>query len=385
MCRNLLLTERYEKYGYGDEIMFPTAVKLLKTLQLAKNKGTQNIVKKITIALLSPVIAFVFLIGGIFCDGINFNHNLVNDLFNGVPVSTAGMSAEQAAMIQNIESGIVLINQQIEAENAEFADGQALDTYLVKGFYIGLMFTEQAVVLDEEGAAKWTAAFIVTEGKDKKKLPTVDASVVYKQIEESFSVTLTEETKASMQQVVDALRGNGSTSGTVTTLSKKEIEQLIKKLPKETSELRKNIIIQAADAVGKIPYYWGGAAVVPGYEGNDFGKPYTPDEHGRAFKGMDCSHFVDWVYWTVMNDNLGNMNTEGQIRQCSRIEKSQLLPGDLAFLMENGVTTHVGIYAGTNASGEAVWIHENADDNNVSMNTVAYWNVYCRLNIMKGR
>lgn len=42
-------------------------------------------------------------------------------------------------------------------------------------------------------------------------------------------------------------------------------------------------------------------------------------------------------------------------------------------------------YAGKNDKGEAVWIHENAGDNNVSMNTVSYWNLYCRLNIMKDR
>lgn len=386
MCRSVLHTERHER-RYEDEVMIPAAIKLLKALQLAKNKGVQNMAKKIVIVLVSPVVAFVFLIGGIFCDGINFNHNLVNDLFNGVPVSTAGMSVEQANMIQNIEAGIVLLNQQIDAKYSTFEEGKSLDMYLVKGFYIGVMFTDQSVLLDEEAASKWTEAFIITEEKDKeeKKQPTTDTNLIFSQLETAFSMTLKAETKESMKKVVEGLRGGGTTSGTVTTLSKKDIEKLIKNLPKDTTELRKNIIIQAADAVGKIPYYWGGTAVVPGYDGNDFGIPYTPDEAGRALKGMDCSHFVDWVYWTVMNNNLGNTNTEGQIRQCSRIDKSQLLPGDLAFLMENGVTTHVGIYAGTNDSGEAVWIHENAGDNNVSMNTVSYWNVFCRLNIMEGR
>ncbi len=366
--------------------MWTALLKGAKVLALLRNKSTQNLGKKIVILYLSPVIAFVFLIGGIFADGIHYNHNIVADLFNGVPVSTAGMTPDKVALIQQIEAGIVLLNQQIEQENMSFDEGKSLDAYMVKGSYIGLMFTDQGVSLTKETVVKWTKSFITEEKKDKetKRSPTTDIFIIYSQLEQNFSITLKEETKQSMQKVVEGLRGGGI-SGTVTTLSKEEIEKLIKNLPKDTTQLRKDIIVQAADAVGKIPYYWGGAAVVPGYDGNDFGIPYTPDEHGRTRKGMDCSHFVDWVYWTVMNNNLGNTNTEGQIRQCSRIDKSQLLPGDLAFLMENGVTTHVGIYAGTNEAGEAVWIHENADDNNVSMNTVSYWNVFCRLNIMKGR
>lgn len=367
--------------------MVSAAIKLIKAFGLVKNKGVQNIGKKLVIVLVSPVIAFVFLIGGIFCDGINFNHNLVNDLFNGVPVSTSGMTLEQARMIQSIEAGIVLLNQQIEAENSSLEEGKSLDAYSVKGFYIGIMFTDQPVPLDKKSAAEWTKSFTVTEEKDRKqvKQPTNDTALIFSQLEAAFSVTLKKETKDSMQKVVEGLRGGGATSGTVTTLSREEIKKLIKNLPKDTTELRKNIVIQSADAVGKIPYYWGGTASVPGYDGNDFGIPYAADEHGRTLKGMDCSHFVDWVYWTVMNNNLGNTNTEGQIHQCSRVDRSQLLPGDLAFLMENGVTTHVGIYAGKNEQGEAVWIHENAGDNNVSMNTVTYWNVFCRLHIMEGR
>ena len=42
----------------------------------------------------------------------------------------------------------------------------------------------------------------------------------------------------------------------------------------------------------------------------------------------------------------------------------------------------MGIYAGKNAKGEAVWIHENSNDSNVAMNTVSYWSGYYRLNMM---
>ncbi|MGX8850595.1 C40 family peptidase [Amedibacillus sp. YH-ame10] len=380
--------------------MWATALKAIQALRLLKDKGTRNLGKKVLIVLLSPVIAFIFLIGGIFSDGINFNHNLIQDLYNGKPVSTVDMDVGQRKQVKDIETGIKLINLEIEEVNKTLTDGSLLDNHLVKGFYIGLMLTDQSFALDQAKANSWVLCFTeekeeVASSEEKDEQPKeeettvertslMDTTKIFAQIDSTFSITLKDDVKGNMESVYSALMG-GTTNKPVTTLSKEEIDKLIKNLPKDTSEVRKNLVIQAADAVGKIPYYWGGAASVPGYEGNDFGIVTSPDEHGRILKGMDCSHFVDWVYWTVMGNNLGNTNTTGQIAQSYEISKDELQVGDLAFLMENGVSTHVGIYAGKNEKGEAVWIHENAADVNVAMNTVNYWNLYCRLNFMKGR
>ena len=380
--------------------MWAAAFKAIQALRLLKDKGTQNLGKKILIVLLSPVIAFIFLIGGIFSDGIDFNHNLIQDLYNGKPVSTANMDVNQQKQVKDTEAGIKLLDMEINDINKTLSEGTLLDTHLVKGFYIGLMLTDQSIVLDQEKANSWVLCFTEENGEippdkeDAEKADEVDTTVkrtslmnttkIFTQIDSAFSITLKDDVKGNMQSIYSALMG-GTTNQPVTTLSKEEIDKLIKNLPKDTTEVRKNLVIQAADAVGKIPYYWGDAASVTGYEGNDFGIVTAPDEHGRILKGMDCSHFVDWVYWTVMGNNLGNTNTTGQIAQSYEISKEELQVGDLAFLMENGISTHVGIYAGKNEKGEAVWIHENAADVNVAMNTVNYWNLYCRLNFMKGR
>ena len=58
-----------------------------------------------------------------------------------------------------------------------------------------------------------------------------------------------------METCYGALIGNDGK--TVTTLSKEQMDELIKNMPEDTSEIRKKIVMQAADAVGKIPYYWG--------------------------------------------------------------------------------------------------------------------------------
>lgn len=361
--------------------------KLLKILLLSKS-GSDNAIGKffkvLVIVFISPFIAVSLLIGGIFSDGIGFNHNLITDLFEGNPITD--FMEEQGQFIEDVQNGLLLIDTKIESINQMFANGATLNEYQVKGYFIGLMFTNEKVQLDEAKAELWVKSFTeeVNENEEIKLSPTSVNQTIYAQLQLNLALALNNETKETMEKVYGSLIGNNS--GTVTTLSKEEIQKLLNNLPADISELRKQIVIQSADAVGKIPYYWGGFATVPGYDGNDFGKVISPDEKGRNRKGLDCSHFVDWVYWTVMNNNLSNTNTTGLIKQCKKISVQELTAGDLAFLMDkNGKTTHVGIYAGVNENGELVWIHENANDGNVAMNTVSYWSGYYRLNIMEGK
>lgn len=364
--------------------MWAKAVKLLLLSKSQSDDAVGKFFKVLVIVFISPFIAISLLIGGIFSNGIGFNHNLITDLFNGNPITD--FMGEQAEFIADIQNGLLLIDTQIDLINETFINGATLNEYQVKGYFIGLMFTNEKVQLDEIKAELWVKSFTeeTSENEEIRIYPTSVNSVIYAQLQQNLALALNAETKESMEKVYGSLIGNNS--GTVTTLSKEEIQKLLNNLPEGTSNLRKQIVIQSADAVGKIPYYWGGYASNPGYDGNEFGKIISPDEKGRNRKGLDCSHFVDWVYWTVMNDNLGNTNTTGLIKQCRKISVSELTAGDLAFLMDkNGKTTHVGIYAGVNENGELVWIHENANDSNVAINTVSYWSGYYRLNIMEGK
>lgn len=346
-----------------------------------------KVTKGVFLIILSPIIAIVLLIGGIFSDGIDFNHNIVNSLYDGSPIALAG---EKMEYVKEIQDGLVLIDQEMDNMEESFSGVSNFNRYQVKGYYIGLMFSNQHMRLDRSRASDWVRSYttqtIQNEGTEEETVtisPTSVNAVIYSQLEDNLSMSLHDETIELMERVYGGLIGNSN--GTVTTLSSEDIQKLLDQMPEGVSQVRKDLIIQAADAVGKIPYYWGGVASVPGYEGNDFGRLVSPDSAGRNRKGLDCSHFVDWVYWTVMGNNLGNTNTTGQIRMCEKISVDELLPGDLAFLIENGSTTHVGIYAGRNEKGELVWIHENAYDNNVAVNTVSYWSGYYRLNFMKGR
>lgn len=135
---------------------------------------------------------------------------------------------------------------------------------------------------------------------------------------------------------------------------------------------RLRIISFAMEAEGKIPYFFAGKASCPNYDGNDFGKEVEPaDYKGRNLKGLDCSHFVDWVYWSTVGDDLGNGNTR-DLRQSSKLtETEELMPGDIVLrgTPENGHDAHTGIFIGY-YDGVMIYVSEDGGtDNNVVMHT----------------
>ena len=70
-------------------------------------------------------------------------------------------------------------------------------------------------------------------------------------------------------------------------------------LPADLSDTRRELIRYALSSVGKIPYHWGGKASRPDYNGNNFGTLVPADTEGRILKGLDCSGWINWVYWSV--------------------------------------------------------------------------------------
>lgn len=157
-------------------------------------------------------------------------------------------------------------------------------------------------------------------------------------------------------------------------------------LPSNLSSSRKDIVLTAAGYVGDIPYYWGGTATSPDFNTNRFGSTVTADRKGRNKKGLDCSHFVDFVFWQVTGNNLGNGNTTYIWNNYSyEISESELIPGDIGFLCppsscDSG--NHVGIYAGKDSDGNKIWIHESGSPiNNVTMNNFNF-SYFRRVNIL---
>lgn len=162
-------------------------------------------------------------------------------------------------------------------------------------------------------------------------------------------------------------------------LSSQEIDLYMQLVPADASETRKGFIKYALSSVGKIPYYWGGKPSAPGYTGNNFGMLTVPDEDERLLKGLDCSGWINWVYWSVTGRGLGAQST-GTLLGCGvPVSREQLLPGDIC--IRTGPMSHVVIFLGWTEEGNMLCIQETTGNaNNVEVGiTAPDWESYRRI------
>lgn len=162
-------------------------------------------------------------------------------------------------------------------------------------------------------------------------------------------------------------------------LTDSEIESYMNQLPLDLSQTRKDLIQFALSSVGKVPYYWGGKPSSTGYSGNSFGILTAPDVKGRVLKGLDCSGWINWVYWSVTGQRLTYESTSGLAISGQKINRSELKPGDI--IVRTGTDAHVIMFLGWTADGKIRCIHESsAGVNNVTVAIRdAYWPYYRKL------
>ena len=147
------------------------------------------------------------------------------------------------------------------------------------------------------------------------------------------------------------------------TLSDVEVAEILARLPENLSEERKAVVLTAFQLLGKVDYFWGGKSLVFGWDSR-WGMPMKVTSPGskttgtiRPF-GLDCSGFVDWVFYNATEGAYipsgGNGGTSAQRNVCTDIEWSEVLPGDLVFYPRD---SHVGIVCGFDENGEILVIH----------------------------
>ena len=149
-------------------------------------------------------------------------------------------------------------------------------------------------------------------------------------------------------------------------LSQAEINAYLGELPADLSETRRNLIEFALGSVGRVPYHWGGKASASGYAGNHFGTLVSPDTQGRIMKGLDCSGWISWVYWSATGNRLPYESTAGLAALGTPISRSQLQPGDI--VLRTGTDAHVIMFLGWTPDGQMRCIHESSTAvNNVTV------------------
>ena len=146
------------------------------------------------------------------------------------------------------------------------------------------------------------------------------------------------------------------------SVSQEQARALVANLPDDLTPERRAVVETACRLVGKISYYWGGKSLVLGWdsrwgqlqkvtaEGNITTGTYRP-------YGLDCSGFVDWVFYNATDGAYYHGHGGGATMQhsyCTPISWEDALPGDLVFYPDD---EHVGIIGGRDEAGELLIVH----------------------------
>lgn len=159
-------------------------------------------------------------------------------------------------------------------------------------------------------------------------------------------------------------------------LTAEQISSYLNSLSPDVSATRKNIVEYALNSVGKIPYYWGGKPSGGGYGSNNFYTLASPDYRGRILKGLDCSGWINWVYWSVTGHSLDGESTGTLIGCGRRIQRSELKPGDI--IIRTGSDAHVVMFLCWTQNGNIIGIHETGGiiNNVIVSEMTASWPYY---------
>lgn len=145
---------------------------------------------------------------------------------------------------------------------------------------------------------------------------------------------------------------------------------LIRSLPEDLSPEREAVVRAACSLVGKVNYFWGGKSLVIGWDAR-WGELRQVTAAGSSTTGtyrpygLDCSGFVDWVFYNQSGGSYVIGHGGGATAQhsyCTDISWADAQPGDLVFYPDN---SHVGIIGGRDANGELLVIHCASGYNNV--------------------
>ena len=141
-----------------------------------------------------------------------------------------------------------------------------------------------------------------------------------------------------------------------------DAESVVRHLPDDLSDERRKVVKTACSLVGKVNYFWGGKSLVIGWDSR-WGtiQKVWADGHSTSGTyrpyGLDCSGFVDWVFYNMSGGTYVIGHGGGAASQhiyCRDITWEEAMPGDLVFYPGD---EHVGIVGGRDDSGNFVIIH----------------------------
>ena len=201
--------------------------------------------------------------------------------------------------------------------------------------------------------------------------------------EQILTVTITARTPDDMRvfysfteeqnKALDELLANSDMLAALTgdlTISDATAKKLLADLPADLDPERRAVVETACRLVGKVNYFWGGKSLVIGWDSR-WGQLTKVWADGSSTTGtylpygLDCSGFVDWVFYNVTDGEYVIGHGGGAHMQhtyCTPISWDEALPGDLVFYPGD---EHVGIVGGRDTNGRLLIIHCAFSQNNV--------------------
>ena len=333
---------------------------------------------------LAVILMVVLMIGAILASpfGILFS----NEPSNGaIPLSSAvaQISMEYSTRLNQLQEGeyetitiegeppewieVIAVFACHVAGGEDGVDVMVLDTEKVDK--LRTVFWDMCIITTEEETEEWTGPTTPTDASTE---PTVNLTItiesktaddmrLFYSFSESQNDALTE--LLAEDEMLNSLVGD-------LNISQEEAMELMNGLPGDVSETRKAVVRQALTLVGKVNYFWGGKSLVIGWD-ERWGQPTevwaagSPSTGTIRPYGLDCSGFVDWVFYNVSGGSYVLGHGGGVATQhvyCQDIPWEQAQPGDLIFYPDD---SHAGIVGGWDDAGNLMVIHCASGMNNV--------------------
>ena len=151
-----------------------------------------------------------------------------------------------------------------------------------------------------------------------------------------------------------------------------EAMEVWERLPDDLAMERRMVVTYALALVDKVDYFWGGKSLVLGWD-DRWGELTEVTAEGSDTTGteqpygLDCSGFVDWVFYNASGGEYVIGQGGGAMEQhanCVDIEWDEVQAGDLLFYPED---EHVGIAAGRDWLGRLLVVHCASGTNGVAI------------------
>ena len=365
-------------------------------------KGAADFVRRLTVAVVRAAAAVVGSLVGLVGGGVLLIVLLVVALIAAILNSPFGIffaDGGNAPDAVSSAAAVAQINRELTDRLEELQAGGTYDSVEVQGqppgwpevlavFAARTAGAEEGVdvaVLDPERVELlrtvfWDMTKITTEEKPVEHPASGDTPAWTETI---LIITITPRTPDDMRvfyqftndqnKVLDELLENRELLAALAgdlSISDPDARALLAALPGDLSSERRAVVETACSLVGKVNYFWGGKSLVLGWDerwgtlrqvtaaGSSTTGTYRP-------YGMDCSGFVDWVFYNITDGQYIIGHGGGAIMQhsyCTEISWDEALPGDLVFYPGD---EHVGIVGGRDEKGDLLVIHCASGANNV--------------------